>query len=164
MSAELRHLPVAVDASHRAPAGVAVFDCKELWGSLARRPWRSILLLPVDDAAATASVAASLAEAGRRIGGAPVEVRVVSSPLDADSAAQLVASVGSEAGGRAGAKSDRVIVAVPPLSVEPLGATVAQGVDAVVLVLCVGRTQLAAAQHTVDLVGRERLAGCLLVD
>jgi hypothetical protein len=118
----------------------------------------------VEDAAAAASVAASLGEAGRRMGGVPVEVRVVSSTLDADAAEKLVAGVAPDATGRAGAKADRVILALPPLSAEPLGVTVAQGVDAVVLVLCVGRTELAAAHQAIDLVGRERIAGCLLVD
>jgi hypothetical protein len=164
MSAELHHLPVQVDSLHRVPAGAAIYDCRELWGSLARRPWRSLLLLPVEDAAAAASVAASLGEAGRRMGGTPVEVRVVPGALDPDSAGKLVASVAPEAPGRSGAKAERVVLALPPLSSEPLGVTVAQGVDAVVLVLCAGRTELAAAQQTIDLVGRERIAGCLLVD
>jgi hypothetical protein len=57
----------------------------------------------------------------------------------------------------------QVVVAIQPVVVEPLGVAIAQAADAVVLCVELGRTRLKAARRTIELIGRERIAGCFLV-
>jgi len=57
----------------------------------------------------------------------------------------------------------RIILSIPSVVREPLGLAVARAADSVVVAVELGRTRLADARRTVELVGRERVAGCLLV-
>jgi hypothetical protein len=57
----------------------------------------------------------------------------------------------------------RLILAVPPVVVEPLGLKAVKGADAIVLAVQLGRSRVPDVRRTIELVGRERLVGCLLV-
>ena len=163
----------------------------ELWFALARRDWRSAVLVPADEGESAAAAATSLAQVGKQLHDFPVTLFIMahpgdywpavqivntaastdesrslastSSPLDYASAVQVVASAAStrKAGGRSSA--GKVIVAIQPVVSEPLGLAVTQAADVVVLCVEMGRTRLASARRTIELVGRERIAGCFLV-
>jgi hypothetical protein len=138
-------------------------EFQELWYTLTLRNWTSVVLVPADAGGSAAAVATSLAEAGMWLRDGAVTLFVMSDPLDYASATQ-VAPATSQAG-TAGAESapERVIIAVQPVVVEPLGLAVTQAADAVILCIELGRTRLAAARRTIELVGRERIGGCFLV-
>lgn len=95
----------------------------------------------------------------------PVEVEVVGYP------AQAAPEHPGAASGAAGAvhearlvrSSGQVVVAIQPVMVEPLGVAIAHAADAVVLCIQVGKTQLASARRTVDLIGADRVTGAFLV-
>jgi len=55
------------------------------------------------------------------------------------------------------------VVAIPSLATDPLGAAVAREADAVVICLELGLTSLAGARQTIELIGQDRIAGCLLL-
>jgi hypothetical protein len=57
----------------------------------------------------------------------------------------------------------RLVIAIPAVVSEPLGLAATQLADAIVLTVEIGRTKIADAQRTIDLIGRERIAGCFLV-
>jgi hypothetical protein len=57
----------------------------------------------------------------------------------------------------------QVVVAVQPVVDQPLGIAVAHAADAVVLCVEMGRTRLASARRTIELIGRDRIIGCFLV-
>jgi hypothetical protein len=57
----------------------------------------------------------------------------------------------------------RVLVAIPAVVSEPLGLAVAHGADAVVVCVERGKARLADVRRTVELVGRDRIAGCFLL-
>jgi hypothetical protein len=61
-----------------------------------------------------------------------------------------------------GEPAARVIVAVPPVVVEPLALAVTYAADAVALYIRKGSTHRKAAARTIELVGRERIVGCVL--
>jgi hypothetical protein len=61
------------------------------------------------------------------------------------------------------APAGQVIVAVQSVVQQPLGIAVARAADAVVLCVEMGHTRIAAAKRTIELIGRERIAGCVLV-
>lgn len=141
-------------------------EIQALWFALTRRRWTSLALVPVDDGGSAAGIATSLADVGRRLRDAPVTFFVMADPIDYASAGKLIAAVAATGNGSTAlstAPAGRVIVAVQPVTVEPLGLAVTQGADAVVLCLERGRSRLAAARRTIDLIGRDRIAGCLLI-
>jgi hypothetical protein len=59
--------------------------------------------------------------------------------------------------------SAKVIISIPPVVTEPLGLATTQKADLVVLCIDMGHTRLADVKRVVELVGRDRVAGCLLV-
>lgn len=61
------------------------------------------------------------------------------------------------------APAARLVITIPPVVSEPLGLAAAHAADATILVVEVGRTRLADARRTVELIGRERIAGCFVL-
>ncbi len=57
----------------------------------------------------------------------------------------------------------RVVIAIPSPIREPMGLAVTQASSLVAVAIELGRTCLDDAKRTVDLIGRERIAGCILV-
>jgi hypothetical protein len=128
-------------------------ELQELWLALSSQPWRSLVLVPADPAGSAARLAASLAAAGKELGDLSVTA-VGDGALERGSALALV---------EGDAPSSRVLVAVPPVLVEPRGVVLARRADAVVACVARGRTRLADARRTVELIGAERFLGCVLV-
>ncbi len=157
---------VAIERGVARRAGSADHQFQELWFAAARRPWRSLVLVPADEGEFVAAIAASLAEVGRRLRGEPVTFFIIADPLDYGSAAKIIAAFDStrhEGSALATASTGQVIVAIQPVIAEPLGLAVTEAADAAVVCAEVGHTRLAAARRTIELIGRERIAGCLVV-
>jgi hypothetical protein len=57
----------------------------------------------------------------------------------------------------------RLIFSIPPVVTHPLGLATAHNADLVVVCVELGLTRLANARRTLDLIGRDRVAGCFLV-
>ena len=56
-----------------------------------------------------------------------------------------------------------VVVAIQPVVVEPLGVAIAQAASAVVLCVELGKTRLASARRTIELIGADRIVGAFLI-
>ncbi len=141
-------------------------DYQHLWFALARKQWRSLVLVPADEGGSTAALAASLAEVGRRLRETPVTFLIMADPLDFEAAGKVISALDltrQEGEPLAVATTGKVIVAIQPVLVEPLGLAVTEAADAVVLCVEMGRTRMAAARRTVELIGRDRIAGSVLV-
>ncbi len=140
-------------------------DIKELWFALSRRNWASVVLVPAARTGSAADLARSLADVGKRLREAPVTT-LVAEPLDYDSASRISAAVaasGQVSRSRPVVPPIEVIAAIPPVVVEPLGVAIAQAADATVLCVDLRRTSVAEVRRTIALVGRERLAGCIML-
>lgn len=61
------------------------------------------------------------------------------------------------------ASTARLIISVPAVVEEPLGLAAVNAADLVVICVERGRTHLASVERTVRLIGRERVAGCVLL-
>ena len=134
-----------------------------LWFTLARMRWKSLVLVPADQGESAAGVATALADVGRRLRNTPVTFLVMAGSLDYASAGRFVsAMLGTAREANDEPPSSRVIVAVPPVIVEPLALAVTDAADAVVLYIRRGATHQKAAEKTIDLVGRDRIVGCVL--
>lgn len=186
-----------------AAAGEPDRDVQELWFTLARRRWSSLVLVPADEGLSVANLATQLADIGGRLRDTPVTA-VIADAIDSESArmlADLQARVQEDHSGPArsdvveshivvprlgtrlpqdaqaadGAAADgaretmpigpaaQLVVAIQPVVVEPLGVAIAQAADTVILCLELGKTRLAAARRTIELIGPERVAGAFLV-
>ena len=134
-----------------------------LWFTLSRSNWNSLVLVPADEGDSAAGIATALADVGRRLRNTPVTFLVMAGSIDYASAGRFVSAVAGKAGQAAdGEPAARVIVAVPPVIVEPLALAVTYAADAVALYIRKGRTHRKAAARTIELVGRERIVGCVL--
>jgi hypothetical protein len=132
----------------------------ELWLALSRRAWRSVVLLPADRRDSTHAAATALAEVGRRIQLARVDA-VVAEELGYEQAGALIRSLATHGAG--GGSAAQLVISIPSVVTEPLGVAVARQADLVVLCLRLGWSGLADARQTVQLVGEDRLAGCLVL-
>jgi hypothetical protein len=56
-----------------------------------------------------------------------------------------------------------VVIAIPSVIAEPMGLAVTQASSLVVVAIELGRSSLADANRTIDLIGRACIAGCILV-
>jgi hypothetical protein len=140
-------------------------DSQELWFSLSREPWRTVVLVPADPGGSAVHIANALGEVARWLREPPATVITMSDPLDYVEATQLGPRIAQEDQGPAGRDptSGKVIVAVQPVVVEPLGLAVTRAVDAVVLCIEKGRSRLSSVRRTIELVGRDKIRGCVFV-
>jgi hypothetical protein len=157
----------------------------ELWIKLAQQDWTSILLVPADPSASTAAMARALAETGQRLSFYQVTA-ITLSALEFGSALALAdlaqhaererrrsATAEAPASGDTGRGATtealvvsppaRLIISIPSVISEPLGLPAAQQADAVVVTVRVGHTLTSNVRRTIQLVGRDRVAGCVLV-
>ena len=155
-----RSLVVRQTTALQRRRGERELEIESSWFALARHPWRTLVLVPVDGEASAADVAASLADVGRRLRAAPVTFLVVTGPVDYATAGRVVRSVSG--GGQLPGES-RLVVAIPPVTVEPLGLAVTDVADAIVLCVRRGRSKMRSARRTIELVGRDKIVGALVV-
>ena len=141
-------------------------EVEGLWFRLARLQWRTLVLVPADEGTSAVEVTAALADVGRRLRAGPVTFLLLSGPMDYAAAGKIVRAVG----GRRGAagtdeehKEGRLLIAIPPVVTEPLGLAVTEVADAVVLCVERGASRLRFAERTVELVGRDRIIGALML-
>lgn len=57
----------------------------------------------------------------------------------------------------------RLIISIPSVVSEPLGLATTQRADVIVLCIHMGQARMADARRSLELIGRERIAGCFLV-
>jgi hypothetical protein len=134
---------------------------QELWFTMLRRNWASVVLVPADVDGSAESVARSLVEAGRWARGGPITLFVMSKPVDYATSAQIIASPGVPSA--ADRIPEKVVIAIQPVIAEPLGLAVAKAADAVILCIEKGSTHLDAARRTIEMIGRDRIAGSLFI-
>ena len=190
--ADLSTFSVYPGGAIRADGSSPGKEYQELWFSIARLHWASVVLVPCDRGGSAAEVATSLAMVGTQLRATPVTA-IVAKHVDYASARALAelqprlhgapawppaveidarpVSAASETGSREGhvpnatlmAPIGRAVIAIPSVMDEPLGVAVAQAADAVVLCIELGRTRVPSARRTIELIGGERVLGTVLV-
>jgi hypothetical protein len=159
--------------------GLPTKDLQELWFATRRRDWTSLAVTPAHAGGSAMPVAEALRQMSQLIK-RPARL-VQADNLDLTDVATLVTSMSmprSSAWSSTVARStsaslgqssmehggdELLIVAVEPVVVNPLVLPLVLATDAVLLVMEQGKTDLASAQHTIDLIGREKLLGCVLL-
>jgi hypothetical protein len=148
------------------PRDARDLEIEGLWFTLARMPWRTLVLVPADAEGSSVEMAAALADVGRRLRAEPVTFLLMSGPLDFAAAGKIVQTMGArkdEDGAERRTGDGRLLIAIPPVVTEPLGLAVTQVADAVLLCVERGESRVRNAERTVELVGRDRIVGALML-
>jgi hypothetical protein len=127
---------------------------QQLWRRVLRQGWRSLALVPVDRAAACGGLTRGLVD----LGGLFAERFQLLEAADAGpaDAPRFAAQLGSWVGG-----GGRAVVALGPVVDSLAAVTLAAASDAAVLVVRLGSSRLADVRETVEIVGRDRILGCV---
>ncbi len=163
----------------------------ELWFSISRRPWASLVLVPADEGLSVGWIATALADVGTRLRDTPVTA-VLAEDVDYASvraladmqprlrelppwsaAVDVVATPVSPAGGAvpepsprpspAAVPLGRAIIAVRSVVHEPIALAVVHASDAAVICVRMGTSRTSAVRRTLELVGPECVLGAVLV-
>src|SRR4051812_45543010 len=145
------------------PVPVPAFGLQELWFATLRAEWASLAVIPAHAGGSAFEIARALAEAGSRHRGTPVRL-VKADANDLAQTAQFVDSLSRKSGGASTKRGGEIIIAVDPVVENPLGIAIAFAADAVLVTIELGVTDLASARKTVEMIGRERLLGCVVID
>ncbi|MGZ6124703.1 MAG: hypothetical protein ACXWLR_07070 [Myxococcales bacterium] len=151
-------------ADLHAGASSPALPMQQLWFSIQRLPWASLVILPADPETSAQEVAKALHDVGRLTMGERLRVldaRGVQLPATAPlildmSGASPVRPAGT-------GWSERVLVLIDSVIARPSGIPVALAADAVVLCLTLGKTPVAAARETLKLIGAQRFVGCITI-
>ena len=146
-----------------APAPLPAFELQELWFATLRSEWASLAVIPAHAGGSAFEIARALAEAGSRHRGTPVRL-VKADANDLAQTAQFVDSLSRKSGGGSTKRGGEIIIAVDPVVENPLGIAIAFAADAVLVTIELGVTDLASARKTIEMIGRERLLGCVVID
>jgi hypothetical protein len=182
-----REHPHPVEPQSPAPGMLDGREFVELWIRLSQSDWTSVILVPADPSGSTAGMARALAETGQRLSffqvtaitlnalefGSALALADLAQHAERERRRPVAVNEAPPAEGD-GARHPtteamvvsppaRLIISIPSVIGEPLGLPAAQQADAVVLVVRVGQTLTSHVKRTVQLIGRERVAGCVLV-
>jgi hypothetical protein len=127
----------------------------DLWFSLTKRDWSTLVLVPGHKAGSALAFAAALAEAGSAIRRKPVE-------LFSAEGKDLIPTTDWIFPREPGDQFQRVIV-LDPVGLNPMGIPVAQGAQAVLVVVERGEADLSTVRRTVEAIGRHKVTGTVLV-
>jgi hypothetical protein len=147
---------IVVATPRRSPLADDV-RTQHLWLGLEKRQWRSLAVVSASKGVATLAAANSLANIAWWYTGVPscvfdmrdLSLRLLEHQLR-DMATQLH-------GG------ERIFIALRSTSENPTAVPLAQAADAAVLCVELGKTDMKAAQRTLDAVGRQKFIGTILV-
>lgn len=143
----------------RAPA-VQRYDVRELWYSLLPRAWTCLALVSPEQTRSTWHLARGLAELGTQTLGRLVEP-VDATELDLHRVASITHRLAPR-GHVQSANTSQFIVGLDSPIDNPLAIGVLAACDTVLLLVRKGTTTIPRARRTLEIVGRDRMAGVVL--
>jgi hypothetical protein len=138
------------------------YDVHELWYKLASRPWSCLVVVSPERTPDTLRLARSLAQLGTKHRRHPVEM-IDGTQLDLDRADAIAQAVAPAADLGQPAEPQFVIALDSPIA-NPVAIGLLAAGDAVLLLLEKGVSRLPQARKIVDITGRERMIGVVLVE
>ena len=131
---------------------------QRIWFSLRQHTWTSVALVPSHNGIDVVKVAEMLVATGRMQAERPVDL-VNATGIQLSQVQQLIESLTAVADRGASA-----IVPVDPILENPSAVAVVQAATVALLVVRLGESLIGTAQSTLDLVGRQRFIGSIVVD
>ena len=132
-------------------------EWQRIWFAIRQQAWSSLAIVP-SHSMDVVKIAESLTETGRLQAERPVSL-IDATGVELVNVQQVVATLAGLA-----EKGESAIVAVDPIAENPTAVAIIQAASAAVLVVRLGESLLAPAQQTIDLVGRSRFIGSIVID
>jgi hypothetical protein len=154
-------------------AGDRAAEVRELWFTISRRPWATLVMIPAHEGGSALGLAHELVEVGSALRRRPVELisaegidLTTSSGWLFDALSGRIGARALEANAGSGTsqppRCERIVV-LEPIAANSMSVPVAQAADAVLLVVEQGVTDFSSARATLKAIGRERFVGCALI-
>jgi hypothetical protein len=135
---------------------------QELWFATLRRPWASLAVVPAHAGVSCLDVAKSLADVARMLRRQSVML-LSGEGLDLAATAKLVYKIREQQPQKAMDEPPLIVVALESVISNPTGIAIGLAADAALLCVQMGTTDIASARHTVEMLGRDRFVGAVLV-
>jgi hypothetical protein len=132
-------------------------DWQRLWLSTREQAWSSLAIIPSDGSVDVERVAESLAATGRLHGEKPVSL-LNAKGVQFGNMRQLLDTLSAMTG-----RGDWVIVPVDPIAENPSSVPIVQAASAALLVVRLGESLLASARSAIDVVGRAKFIGSIVL-
>jgi hypothetical protein len=145
-------------AEESAWAGIPSLSLQQLWFSLQRREWSSLVAVPADRGLSVMDFVRPLYEVGRLALGEKLRLLDARDVKLTRTAPLILEMTGGGSGGQPGG---RVLVLIESVLSHPSGVPVALAADAALLCVEMGTTSIAAARETLQIVGPQRFLGCI---
>jgi hypothetical protein len=133
-------------------------DWQRIWFSTRQQHWQSLALIPSDPGVDVLRVAESLVAVGRLHGERPVTLMNATN-VQLENVQHSIESIAAMT-----ARGEWVIVAVDPVVENPSSVAIVRHTSAAVLVLRLGSSLLVSARAAIDVIGRERFLGSVVLD
>lgn len=146
---------------------VPSLDIQELWYTALRWEWSSLVLVPAHPGGSAVWIAKALAEVGASHRGRALKITPQGTTIESTS--ELIEDLTAQSTirpmktGTERWNLGQSIIAIDSVVTDPAGIAVALAADAVLLCLELGKSDIASAQRTVQLIGREHFIGCVIV-
>jgi hypothetical protein len=148
---------IVTRGSH-APSPLDDVELQKLWIAASRRDWRSLAIVAGSKGLATLEVANVIAKIAwwyRGYSSSVFDFRDLRLRLLEYHMRQVAEHM---------RQGDRAIFALRSIAENPTASPLAQAADAVILCVGIGKTLMAAAEKTIEEIGRERFIGTLILD
>ncbi len=132
-------------------------DWQRIWFSTRQQNWQSLAIIPSDPEVDVVRVAEALVAVGRLHGERPVTL-VNATNLDLKNVQPSIESIAGLT-----ARGEWIIVAVDPVVENPSAMAIVRATSAALLVVRLGASLLPSARAAVDVIGRERFLGSVVL-
>lgn len=143
-------------------AGIPSLSMQQLWFSLQRREWSSLVAVPADRDLSVMDFVRPLYEVGRLALGEKLRLLDARDVVLTRTAPLILEMTGGgPSPGTEAQPGGRVLVLIESVLSHPSAVPVALAADAALLCVQMGTTSLAAARETLQIVGAQRFLGCI---
>jgi hypothetical protein len=142
-------------SAHVLSMTVVPRELQQLWLSLMRGTWSSIAVVPADPGTSSREVTSALSDIALLHDLTPFKV------FDANNASIADAERIARERAAAIAEGMRTVTAVDSLLSSLSAVSLVMAADAVLLVVRLGASEQASLHSTIDMIGRERILGCV---
>ena len=147
-------------AEDTAWAGIPSLSLQQLWFSIQRREWSSLVAVPADRDMPVMDFVKPLYDVGRLAMGDNLRL-VDAREVKLTRTAPLIVEMTGAVRGPGSKGGERVLVVIDSVLSHPSGVPVALAADAALLCVEMGKTSLTAARETLQIVGAQRFLGCI---
>ena len=136
---------------------------QRLWFAIQRLEWSTLVVLPAGPEISAHAFGGPLHQVGALAMGDRLRL-IDATTVELRETAPLILDMASASPVRAAApRNERVMVLLESVLSRPTGIPIALAADAAVLCVELGKTTLASARETIEIVGAQRFVGCVVL-